>query len=289
MATDGRSAPAVVRYRAHLWLAVGFFFMAPLFGLMAFGGTLVDPAVDVNCRRQQAVVGCDVVTAGLFQDSVVALADADLRGARIVLVREPHDPSFKKAELRRNESVRLLADFTDDAHPPAVADVNHFLSNTSSSQVSARIVGPPRTPWQRFGLFPFQLIALLCLACGFYSALRRTTLAAIAGDLEVRRTRWPRPAVVERWPLQQIAGVEVVARIPKDLAPIVARLPWRNIYRLTAVAIRTTAGEEVVISDWSKRSRTLHERLAATIGGWLPPGREQAASDGQGAISNRSS
>jgi hypothetical protein len=271
MATDGRSAPAVVRYRARLWLAVGFFVMAPLFGLMAFGGTLVDPTVDLDCRRQGAAAGCEVVTEGLLRDSVVRLSDADLRGARIVLVREPHDASFKKAELRRKESVRPLGDFSQSLRPQAVADVNHFLFDPSSGQVSARIVGAPRTPWQRFGLFPFQVIALLCLAGGVYSALHRTTLAAIAGDLEVRRTRWPRPPVVERWPVQQIAGVEVVARVPKDLAPIVARLPWRNVYRLTAVAIRTTAAEEVVITDWSKRSRALHERLVATIKGWLPP------------------
>jgi hypothetical protein len=245
--------------------------MAPLFGLMAFGGTLVDPAVDIVCGRQGAAASCDVITEGLVRDTVVALADADLHGARIVLVREPHDASFKKAELRRMESVRTLAAFSQSVQPHAVTEVNHFLVNGSAGQVSARIVGAARTPWRRFGLFPFQLIALLCLAGGVYSALRRTTLASVAGHLEVRRTRWPRPTVVQRWPLQDVAGVAVVARIPKDLAPIAAPLPWRNIYRLTAVAIRTTAGEEVVISDWSKRTRALHEQLAATISGWLPP------------------
>jgi hypothetical protein len=262
-----------VRYRPHLWQAIAFFVMTPLFGLLAFGLMLVDPTVEISCRRQDAETSCEVVTEGLLRPSVARLSDADLRGARLDLVPEPHDRSFKKVELRQQETVRRLADFTPSTRHRAVRAVNDFLAGGAADRISARVVDPGRSPWQRFGLFPFQLIALLTLA-GVYSAARRTILTTAGAELEVRRTRWPRSALVERWPLREIAGVEVVWRIPKELAPAVASLPWRNVYGGTALAIRTAAGAEVLITDLSKRSRALHERMAATLRGWLPPRRE---------------
>ena len=187
------------------------------------------------------------------------------------MVPEPHDRSFKKVELRRRESVRPLADFTRGAHPGVVREVNAFLSGVSNGEISVRVVGSPHSPWRRLGLFPFQLIALLCVAGGVYSLGRRTTLTIVGDDLVVTRTRWPWRAVVQRRSLREIAGVETVRRIPEGLAPVVASLPWRNIYRANALAIRTTNGQEVLITDWCRRSRALHDRLAAAVRRWLPP------------------
>jgi hypothetical protein len=65
--------------------------------------------------------------------------------------------------------------------------------------------------------------------------------------------------------LRQIADVAAVSRIPQRLAQIVASLPWRNIYRANALAVQLKNGEEVLITEWSKRSVSLHQRLAASI------------------------
>jgi len=269
--SDAPQAQPAVGYRPHVWLAPAFGVMAPFFGLLAFGDVLTDPTVDIECRRQDARTSCKVVTEGLLRPSVAPLSDTDLRDARIAVVPEPHDRSFKKLELRRWESARLLAAFTRSVRPHAVGEMNAFLAGVANDQISVRVVGSPHTPWRRFGFFPFQLIGLLCVAGGLYSLGRRTTLTVAGGELEVRRSRWPWPAVVRRRSLREIAGVEAVSRIPEGLASVVASLPWRNIYRANALAVRTTSGEEVLITDWCRRRRALHDRLAATVRGWLPP------------------
>jgi hypothetical protein len=271
MASDAPQTQSAVRYRPHVWLALAFWAMAPFFGLLAFGDVLTDPTVDINCRRDGARARCEVVTERLLRPSVAPLSDADLRGARVDVVPEPHDRSFKKVELQRGESVRLLAEFSRNAHARAVGEVNAFLDGVSNGPISVRVVGSPHTPWRRLGFFPFQLIGILCVAGGLFSVGRRTTLTVVARELEVRRSRWPWPAVVQRRSLREIAGIEVVSRIPEGLASVVASLPWRNIYRANALVVRTTNGEEVVITDWCRRSRALHDRLAATVRGWLPP------------------
>jgi len=271
MGSDAPRTQPAVRYRPHIWLALAFWAMAPFFGLLAFGDVLTDPTVDINCRRQDARTDCEVVTEGLLRPSVAPLSDADLRGARIALVPEPHDGSFTELELRQGETVRVLAEFTRSVRPRAVGQANAFLAGVANGQLAVRVVGGPHGPWRRFGLFPFQLIGLLCVAGGAYSLGRRTTLTTVGGELEVRRSRWPWPAVVRRRSLREIAGVEAVTRIPEGLASVVASLPWRNIYRANALAVRTTNGEEVLITDWCRRRRALHDRLAATIRGWIPP------------------
>lgn len=245
--------------------------MAPIFALMAFGLTLLDPGVDIACRRQDGRIDCDVVTEGLLRPSVDRVSDEDLRGARLALAPEPHDRSFKRVELRSGPSVRVLAEFTQKTRADAVRAVNAFLSDASSRQIAARVAGSPPTPGQRFGVFPFQLIGLLCLAGGFYSAGRKTIFTVVGDDLVVRRVRWPAAAGVQRHPLRDIARVDAVSRIPDAYATVVASLPWRNIYRANALALRTTSDQEILITDWSKRRRALHERLAATLRGWLPP------------------
>jgi hypothetical protein len=264
---DERETTAAICYRPQIWVAVAFWTMTPLFALMAFGGRWFAPTVDIDCQRQDAQMSCEVATEGLFRPSVARLSDEDLRGGRLALVPEPHDRSFKKVELRRRDSVRPIADFTQNASSQVVRDVNRFLDDSSSPRVCARLVAASYTEWQ---LLPFQLIGLLTLAGGVYSLNRRTTLTASRGELVVRHTRWPWRPLVRRWPLQDIAGIEVVSRFPDRMEQLVTSLPWRNIYRGTALAIRTTAGAEFLITDLSKRSCALHERMAATLRSWLP-------------------
>ena len=154
MGSDAPQTQPAVRYRPHVWLALAFWAMAPFFGLLAFGDVLTDPTVDINCRRDDARARCEVVTEGLLRPSVAPLSDADLRGARIDVVPEPHDRSFKKVELRRGESVRLLAEFTRSAHARAVGEVNAFLAGVSNGPISVRVVGSPHTPLAAIGFLP---------------------------------------------------------------------------------------------------------------------------------------
>jgi hypothetical protein len=280
MGNDARPMAAAIGFRPHVWLAVGFWVMTPFFLLMAFGLTLLAPAVRMHCTRQDGQTRCDVLTAGLVRPSIERLSDADLRGARLALAAEPHDGSFKQVELRRGASVRVLATYTRDARREAVGNLNGFLHETSPGEISAFIVGDRPTVFTRFGLFPFQLIALGMLAGGFYSLGRRTTFTITGDALEVRASRWPLEPRLQRRALKEIAGLGAVSRIPDGLAQVVASLPWRNIYRANALAIRTTSGQEVLLTEWSRRRRALHERLATTLRGWLAD---------QGARSNRSS
>jgi hypothetical protein len=231
---DARPLAAAIGFRPHIWLMVAFWVMTPFFFLLAFGLTVLDPAVQMNCTRRDGQTRCDVMTEALVHPSIDRLSGADLRGARVALGPEPHDGSFKQVELRRETSLRLLATYTRKTHREAVRNVNGFLHDTSPGQISAFIVD----------------------------------------------SRRPLPARIQRRALHEIAGVEAVPRIPDGLAPIVASLPWRNVYRANALAIRTTSGEEVRLTEWSRRSRKLHERLAVTLRGWLAD---------QGASSNRSS
>jgi hypothetical protein len=280
MGNGARQTAAAVAYRPQVWVAIGFWVMTPIFGLMAFGLTLLDPAVDMSCTRQDAEVVCDVSTEGLIRPSVAHLANEALQTARIVLGPEPHDRSYNQVELRQGASIRVLAGYTTSTRGEAVREMNTFLHDSWARHVAVRIVGSEPTPWQRFGVFPFQLISLICLAGGIVTFVRKTTLTVVGDALKVRRSRWPRPSVVDRRPLRELSSVEVVSRIPEAYAPIVAALPWRNIYRLTALATRTPDGQEILLTDLCKRGRALHERLATTIRGWVAD---------QGESSNRSS
>ena len=100
---------------------------------------------------------------------------------------------------------------------------------------------------------------------GLHALGRQTSFTVTGGALASRARRWPLPAVVHQIGVSEISQVKVVNRIPDHLAPIVASLPWRNIYRVSALAVSLRNGDETQVSDWSGRGRALHERTAGAI------------------------
>lgn len=260
------SSPAnVVRFHPHVWGAALFWAEALFFGGLCYAALVIDPSVDVSCRREHARPSCEVVTQDWPRPSVVRLPDGDLAAASLAVLPEPHDHSYKKVELRGAGAPRLLADFTQGVGVRAVDDVNDFLADTEPGEISRRIVATERGPLQRAGLFAIPALAVLTLLGGFWSLLRRTTLTVGRGRLQVRHSRWPLAARTRDLALSDVASIIVVSRIPEGLAQAVASLPWRNIYGANALAAKLTGGDEVPISELCKRGVTFHERLAASI------------------------
>jgi len=257
--------PNAVRFHPHVWGAALFWAEALFFGGLCYAALVIDPSVDVSCRRAHAGPTCEIVTQDWPRPSVVRLADGELAAASLAVLPEPHDHSYKKVELQGAGAPRLLADFTEGVGVRAVDDVNDFLADTAPGEISRRIVATDRGPLPRVGLFAIQALALLTLLGGFWSLLRRTTVTVGEGQLQVRHSRWPLAARRRDLALADVASIVVVSRIPGGLAQVVASLPWRNIYRANALAAKLTGGDEVPISELCKRGVSFHERLAASI------------------------
>ena len=257
--------PNAVRFHPHVWGAALFWAEALFFGGLCYAALVIDPSVDVSCRRAHAGPTCEIVTQDWPRPSVVRLPEGELAAASLVALPEPHDHSYKKVELHGAGARRLLADFTEGVSVRAVDDVNDFLADTAPGEISRRIVATERGPLPRAGLFAIQALVVLTLLGGFWSLLRRTTVTVGKKQLQVRHSRWPLAARRRELALSDLASIVVVSRIPEGLAQVVASLPWRNIYRANALAARLSSGEEVPISELCKRGVSFHERMAASI------------------------
>ena len=262
---------ASVRFRPQLWRGVLCLLLALFFGALWIASKVVDPKVTMRCVRQGGHVGCEVLTESWPDASVVRLSERELRAGRLAAAPQEYDPSFRKVELRGPGPVRPLADFSQNVRMRALEDVNEFLEDPSApASIASSIIVPNPSPAERWGLVVIQFCGLMTAILGFSSLFQTISIASSARELVVRRSRWPLSAELRRFELVGLADVVAVSRIPEHLAPIVANLPWRNVYRAAALAVKSRGGEEVLITDWSRRSVRLHERLAVSIRTWLP-------------------
>lgn len=262
--------PARLRFRPHLWQVLASLLMALAFGAGWYATLVWCAPVDMSCRRDDGRVSCDVTTQLWPSPSTLHLSDRDLTDVSLVLVAQQYDHSFRQVKLASDApshaSPTLLVDFSQDIKAPAVDALNDYLSRRSPESISERIDAPTVN---RAGLLTIQLMTFACIALVIVAIARRTTIAASNGRLTVRRSHWPLAPITIELDLGQIADVAPVSRIPDGLAQTVASLPWRNIYRANALAARLENGDEVLLTEWCKRSAALHQRLAKELRGWL--------------------
>ena len=266
-----------MRFLPHLWQVPAALLMALCFGGAWYAVLTWGAPVDMSCRRDGGGVSCDVTTQLWPAPSVVHLSDRDLAGASLVLNPQQYDHSFHQVALTRNtqghDSATLLVEFSQDIREPGVSAINDFLSTPSAGPVSERIDAPT---FSRMGLLTVQVMPFFCLALMLVAIVRRTTITIGNERLTVHRSRWPLARVSQQLDLRQIADVTAVSRIPEGLAQTVAALPWRNIYRANALAARLQSGDEVLLTEWCKRSAAFHQRLAEKLRTWLSAARSSS-------------
>ena len=254
------------RFRLQLWSMIALLMMALFFGGVCYGAMEIFAPVDMSCHRQEGHVACDVTTQLWPTPAVFHLTEQDLADAALVLVPQPYDHSFRQLALVKDApsqaSPIVLMDFSRDISERQVDAINDYLGDPSGAPVSCRVVAPGVN---RMGLLTVQVMTFLCLAFAILAIARPTTIEIKAGRLVVRRSCWPSKPVVHDLELGQIADIAAVTRIPPSLAPFVASVPWRNIYRANALAVRLKNGEEVLITEWCRRSIGLHQRIAASL------------------------
>ena len=251
-----------VRFRPLIWLAPLFLLLSAVFSAFWYFAQNVSVPVELSCQRQSGHTSCQVATPYWPRPELVQLSEQDLAGASFAVVPLAQDHSYKKVELHGDKSTQVLADFNDDVLPAQVEQVDVFLHDSSPGQISRKIVAPSI---DRSTLRVVLLLSLAMFAGGLHTLGRQTSFTVTGGQLVSRARRWPLAAVVRTISVSEIAQINAVNRIPDHLAATVASLPWRNVYRASALAVRLQNGEEKLISDWSKRGHALHERVAGAV------------------------
>ncbi len=258
---------APLRFRLQLWSMMALLMMALFFGGVWYAAMVMVAPVDMSCRRQEGHVSCDMTTQLWPTPAVIHLTEQDLADASLVLVPQRYDHSFRQLTLVKDAPLQasptVLVDFSSDIRERQVNAINDYLGDPSGDPISRRVVAPGVN---RMGLLTVQFMTFFCVAFAIVTIARPTTIEVRAGRLVVRRSCWPLKPVVHDLELGQIADIAAVTRIPPSLAPFVASLPWRNIYRANALAVQLKNGEEVLITEWCRRSVSFHQSLAALIG-----------------------
>lgn len=262
MPSRGESA---IRFRPHLWQAALSWLMSLFFGGIWVFGMELNTAVDMACSREALHIACTVTTHSWPKASVLTLPSGDVSFPALEIVAEPHDRSFLRVELDGQFTRRELTDFTPDVQSDAVYALNEFLDARTDGAISRRLVEPHPSLNEAIGLWAMLLMGILTFTLGVYGVGQVVTFSVIGGGLEVRHWRWPFATQTKRFEAFELDRIAAVSRITPELEPFVASLPWRNIYRATALVVYTPQGAEVPITPWCKRGRAAHERVAVRL------------------------
>jgi hypothetical protein len=193
------------------------------------------------------------------------LPSGDVSFPALEIVAEPHDGSFLRVELDGQFTRRELTEFTPDVQSDAVDALNEFLDARTDGEISRWLVEPHPSVNERIGLWAMLLMGILTFTLCLYSVGQVVTFSVDGGGLEVRHWRWPLATQTKRFEKFELDRIAAVSRITPELEPIVASLPWRNIYRATALVVYTPRGTEVPVTPWCKRGRAAHERVAVRL------------------------